>query len=276
MTRLLPFIVFIATCVFCGQSHGQDGVGHYREFSIVFNGYGDEGFRELCKSVSSCLDKDLPDAFRKVIGNVPGNHRILGHGWSLDAPIPKATMELLEATYPGRCGDIIEVWAQHAKRVKELARSITGLPPAQADAFAAMLHDIHLLGDLEPGNVVTKYVLPPKEIAEHFSTKCRILFRNRPEFAQVIENSLKSVTRRNLSPDVMAKAMIDNLARCKVGEKVHLVHPGMKIQYADKWVKSAEAKFVSRVFERIPGIADSPEDKICRRTLLRKRRRRTQ
>ena len=271
MLRPLHFIVLIAACVFCGLSFGHTGVGHYREFSIVFNGYGDEGFKELCESISKGVDTDLPEAFRKAIGSVPGNHRVLGHGWTLDAPIPKETLKFLETTFPGKRGEIIEVWSQHVKRVKELARSITGLAPAQADAFAAMLHDIHLLGDLEPGNVVTKYVLSPKEISKHFSKQCRILFRNRPEFAHAIEKSLKNVTRLKLTDDVMARAIIDALAECKVGDKLHLAHPGMKISYSDKWVKSADRKVVSRLFERVPGAGDSTEGKMCRRSHLSKK-----
>ena len=271
MYRLLHFIVLIAACVLCGLSFGHTGVGHYREFSIIFNGYGDEGFKELCETISKGVDTDLPEAFRKAVGKVPGNHRVLGHGWTLDAAIPKDTLKFLETTFPGKRGEIIEVWAQYAKRVKEIARSITGLHPAQADAFAAMLHDIHLLGDWEPGNVVTKYVLPPKEILKDFTKQCRILFRNRPELAHAIEKSLKNVTRMKLTDDVMARAIIDVLAECKVGEKLYLAHPGMKISYSDKWVKSAESKLASRLFERVPGVSDMPEAKMRQRTLRGKK-----
>lgn len=271
MRRLQHFIVLIAACVFCGLSFGHTGVGHYREFSIVFNGYGDDGFKELCKRISTGVDTELPDAFRKAIGKVPGNHRVLGHGWTLDGAIPKETLKFLESTFPGKRGEIIDVWAQYVKRVKEISRTITGLPPAQADAFAAMLHDIHLLGDLEPGNVVTKYVLSPKDIAKHFSKQSRILFRNRPELAHAIEKSLKNITRLNLTDDVMARAIIDALAECKVGDKLHLAHPGMKIPYSEKWVASAEKKVASRLFERVPGVGDSTEGKTYRRRGLRQK-----
>ena len=267
MTRWLHIIVFLAICTFCGQCLGLTGVDHYREFSIVFNGYGDEGFRELCKCISKGVDTELPDAFRKAVGSIPGNHRVLGHGWTLDGAIPDETLKYLERTFPGKRGKIIDVWAQYVKRVKEFARTITGLPPAQADAFAAMLHDIHLLGDLEPGNVVTKHVLSPKEIAKHFSKQGRILFRNRPELAHAIEIRLKNVTRMTLTDDVMAKVLIDTLAECKVGDKLHRAYPGMKIQYSAKAAKSAEAKNAYRLFERVPGVVDSSEGKVYRRSV---------
>lgn len=271
MTRLLHFIVFLASCALCCPSFGLTGAGHYREFSIVFNGYGDEGFKELCECISKGVDTELPDAFRKAVGSVPGNHRVLGHGWTLDGAIPEETLKYLEATFPGKRGEIIDVWARYVKRVKGIARSLTGLPPAQADAFAAMLHDIHLLGDLEPGNVVTKYVLSPKDIAKHFSKQCRILFRNRPEIVHVIEKRLKDIARLKLSDDMMARAIIDALAECKVGDMLHLAHPGMKIPYSEKWVESAEKKIASRLFERVPGVGDSTEGKTYRRRVLRQK-----
>lgn len=267
--RLLSLFLFASVCAFCSPGFGHTGAGHYREFSIVFNGYGDDGFRSLCECVSSGVDKDLPDAFRKAVGSVPGNHRVLGHGWTLDAPIPKETLQYLEATLPGKREAIIQVWAQHANRVKELARAVTGLPPAQADAFAAMLHDIHLLGDMEPGNVITKYVLPPKEVSKHFIKQTQILFRNKPELAYAIADELKKVARMKLPPKMMSEAMIDALARCKVGEKLHLAHPGMKIVFADKWVKSAEGKLASRLFERVPGAVESPAVKTRQKQLVK-------
>ena len=68
---------------------------------------------------------------------------------------------------------------QVADRCLQIVKKHVELPvDVQFLEEAAMLHDIHLLGDLEPGNVVTKYVLSPKDIAKHFSKQCRILFRN--------------------------------------------------------------------------------------------------
>ena len=270
MSRLFSFLVAIAICALSDQCLGHSGAGHYREFSMVFNGYGDDGFRSLCECISTGVDKDLPDAFRKVVGPVPGNHRVLGHGWTLDAAIPEETLKYLEATFPGKRQDIIKVWAEHVKRVKELARSITGLPPALADSFAAILHDIHLLGDMEPGNIITKYVLPPKEIQKHLVKELRVLFRDNPEFAHAIEGELKKVARMKLSPKVMSEVMIDTLARCQLGEKIHRAHPGMKIQFSEKWLKSAEAKYASRLLERVPGAEGSTKVKSTQRRLLKK------
>lgn len=270
MSRLLSVFVAMAVCVVSGPSLAHTGAGHYREFSMVFNGYGDDGFRSLCECISSGIDNDLPAAFRKVIGPVPGNHRVLGHGWTLDAAIPEDALQYLEATFPGKRQDIIKVWAEHAKRVKEMARSITGLPPASADSLAAILHDIHLLGDMEPGNVITKYVLPPKEIEKHLVKELRGLFRSNPEFAYAIESELKKVVKMKLPPKLMSETLIDTLARCHLGEKLHRAYPGMKIQFSEKWLKSAEAKYASRILGRVPGVKDSSMVKPAQRRFIKK------
>jgi hypothetical protein len=65
---------------------------HFDDEATVFNGYGDcDNFKALVAAVSGGVDNELPKMFREQIGPVPGNHRILGHGWTLNASIPQKT-----------------------------------------------------------------------------------------------------------------------------------------------------------------------------------------
>lgn len=126
---------------------------HFKDVATVFGGYGDDAnFKDLVAVVSGGIDNDLCKAFKDSIGAVPGNHRILGHGWTLNAAIPKKTMDKLMKRYPAKKDDIIAVWAAFARNCIAKSEELTGLPKNQANAFASMIYDIHLIGDLEPDN----------------------------------------------------------------------------------------------------------------------------
>ena len=140
----------VLICSVC-YGHGSASL-HYDDVLCVFNGYGDADFMELCKDISSGIDNELPRRFRELVGPVPGNHRILGHGWTLNEAIPKETFDKLVARYPGKEKEVIEIWRNFARNINEVAYLKSGLPKSQANALASFIYDIHLLGDLEPDN----------------------------------------------------------------------------------------------------------------------------
>ena len=68
------------------------------------------------------IDHELPTMFREKIGGIPGNHRILGHGWGLNDAIPKQTLDYLRKAYPGREQEIINIWRGGAKAKSALQK----------------------------------------------------------------------------------------------------------------------------------------------------------
>ena len=153
MNRLKNLVLFgMLALVGINQVFAHDATGHYKDVEAVFNGYGDDkSFKDLFKAVSGGLDNKLPEMFRDAVGgSVPGNHRILGHGWTLNAAIPEETMEKLEKENHGKKKEILGAWAEFARGCIAKSEELSGLPKKQANAAASIIYDVHLVGDLVP------------------------------------------------------------------------------------------------------------------------------
>lgn len=172
-------------------AHGFPAPVHEADMADVFARVEGTEFREAANRISSAIDNDLLESFRKNIGKVPGNHRIVGHGWTLDGRIPKDVLAELEKANPGRAGDIAEWWAREARQLSGLMERATGLPPKQARAIAGLHWDMHLLGDRMPGNKLVDRVLSPREIERNIEKNCEILFKNRPGYAKAVRKALR-------------------------------------------------------------------------------------
>ena len=188
--------VIVSACVFaCSLCYGHGSAAlHQDDILCIFNGYGDDSFKELSELISSGIDNELPKRFRELVGPVPGNHRILGHGWTLDAAIPKETLEKLVARYPGKEKEVIDIWRTFAKKINNVAYLKSGLPRAQANALASFIYDIHLLGDLEPDNKLIDAVLDYRNLLKNIEHDAKVLFRKNPQYAKLIEKHLEAGT----------------------------------------------------------------------------------
>ena len=230
---------------------------HYRDISCIFNGYGnDTAFRELSKEISSGIDSELPKLFKERFGKVPGNHRILGHGWTLNSSIPERILSELENTYPGQRAEFIDLWSKFAQKLTMRAEELTGLPPKQAKALATMMYDIHLLGDLEPDNTLVKYVLTPKEIVNDFNKNAEILFKNKPEYAKSISSKLLDTLKRSskLEQKYVAQNLMDLLYKSHIGTMVKDTwSKTLKMEYSPDAVVSANQKASIRSLQQIEG-----------------------
>lgn len=250
------FFVAIITPSLC-FAHG-DKVLHFKDFIGVFNGYGDNAFRDFSYTLSTGIDSTLPKIFRDQIGTLPGNHRVLGHGWALNDAIPRQTLDYLSKTYPGREGEIASIWRTFARGVSDEAVAVTGLPKAQANAFASFLYDIHLLGDVEPGNKLIDLVLPPQDIVKNINKDARILFKNNSKYADLIEYRLAAVMRqmKGKDPQLTAQALMDELYRLRVGDMLKdSWGKTFKPQYSiDRAIKANE-RLAQRTLDRIPGVS---------------------
>ena len=251
-TAILILSLFVALPLFAHKNWQL----HYRDFSCVFNGYGDAQFEELSRIISSGIDDGLKKEFEAKIGSVPGNHRILGHGWRLNDSIPRDVLNTLSEKYPGREKDIIGIWQKFAGQIQNDSIRLTGLPKPQANALAAMLYDIHLLGDLEPDNSLIKLVLPHEEIVKNIEKDAATLFKNNPKYAEIIKRRLNNVLRttKGKNEQLIAQALMDDLYRMRIGDMLHDTWgKTLKTQYSIDRVIRANEKMSHRLLQRVPG-----------------------
>lgn len=248
------FLLFLSffLCL-CQHSLAHLGSEHTRDFIRIFNGYGDENFKELCGKLTTGIDHNLPNAFRANIGGIPGNHRIIGHAWGFNDSIPSRVLEELERKHPGKKPEIIKVWSTFVNDLTNDTIRLTGLGKNQARALLGLLHDIHLLGDLEPGNTRIDLVLKPEEITNNIIKNSRELFRNHPEYVQEIQQRLLDVLRKNKDKDVQSTAelLLDEMGRLDFGGKLDKSWKNtLKVTYSTDRSATAFANQTRRIVER--------------------------
>lgn len=253
--RNMRFLLILLGFFLCLSQHSLAHLGseHTRDFIRVFNGYGDENFKELCGKLTTGIDHHLPNAFRANIGEIPGNHRVIGHAWGFNDSIPSRVLEELERKHPGKKTEITKVWSTFVNNLTDDSIRITGLRKNQARALLGLLHDIHLLGDLEPGNTRIDLVLKPEEITNNIIKNSRELFRNHPEYAQEIRQRLLEVLRRNKGKDVQvtAERLLDEMGRLNFGGKLNQSWKStLKVTYSADRAATALANQANRIVER--------------------------
>jgi hypothetical protein len=217
MKKIILALLFSAVALDRVLAHASAAL-HFKDCEAVFSGYGvDKNFKALFRVVSGGVDNDLPKAFTNAIGPIPGNHRILGHGWTLNAAIPKATMEKLEERYPGKKKEIRDVWIQFARGCIEKSEELSGLPKKQANALASLIYDIHLVGDLEPDNKLIAPVLELGEIVKNIQKDCAILFVNKPQHSDFVNKKLDETMQSKLPYQEKASLVMQTLYDLRLG-----------------------------------------------------------
>lgn len=253
--RDMRYLLILLSLFLCLGQHSFAllGTEHTRDFIRVFNGYGDENFKELCDKLTKGIDHHLPEEFRKKIGKIPGNHRIIGHAWGFNDSIPSRVLEELERRHPGKKPEIIKVWSTFVNDLTDDTIRLTGLGKNQSRALLGLLHDIHLLGDLEPGNTRIDLVLKPEEITNNIIKNSRELFGNHSKYAQEIEQRLLDVLEKNTGKDVQitAELLLDEMGRLDFGGKLHKRWRNtLKVTYSPDRAATAFANQTRRIVER--------------------------
>lgn len=189
-----------------------EAIMHIRDMSAVFEGYGqDEGFRKITERMSTGIDHELPRMFREKIGPLPANHRILGHAWSLDGPIDRETLNMLERAYPGRKADIMRIWADWVNDTVKCVEQATGLPKTKAKSLAALLLAIHQLGDLEPDNSLLDSVKDLPELAKDIKKQIgKLLGEDSPRAKQMFRMIDERMQRQVLNREQQLARLIRN------------------------------------------------------------------
>ncbi len=211
---MLTFILTMTVQAFAHKSAAL----HFADAETVFSGYGDDkSFKALFRVVSGGVDNDLPKAFNDAIGPIPGYHRILGHGWTLNAAIPRTTMYKLEERYPGKEKEIIEVWAEFARGCIVKSEELSGLPKKQSNALVSIIYDVHLVGDLESDNKLISPVLELGEIVKNIKKDCEILFINKPLHSEFASKKLDEAMKSSLPYQEKAQFVMVALYNLRLG-----------------------------------------------------------
>lgn len=138
------------------------------------------GFGELFEQVSSRMDgmpRELEIKFGLKRGTLshPKIHRLLGHGWPLDADPPEHILALFQKKTGIDKMELLNYWRNYQLETFAMAEKYTGLPASKAKAFAGLVWDIHLLGDWTPDNMEVSKLVPIKSLTDDFCKKIRIL-----------------------------------------------------------------------------------------------------
>ena len=218
MRSFLTFfaLVMAAQFTFAHASHKM----HEADILAVFNGCDDSEFRRIAKRVSSGMDNELPRRFRDAIGPVPGNHRLLGHCWTFGDAIPRRVLDAIEERHPGRKGDFIRLWQTFANEIITDVANTTGLPRKQAGALAALIHDVHLLGDRTPDNTLVDHVLTTQEIRRNVVKSAGVIWGRRSEVAQRLARTLAEAAAGHREESVAAQSMLEAMKASGLGNSL--------------------------------------------------------
>ena len=227
-------------------------ITHWQEFQIVFAGYGnDESFKDLARFISSGIDDKIKKRFEEKIGKLPDNHRILAHPWGLSDKIPQDILNIIKNKHPGMEEEFITIWKDFVNEIIEKTMRVTGLPKAQAKAFAALIYDIHLIGDIEPGNTRIDLVMNIKKIVSDIKKNVDILFKNKPKYAQLIKKYLDKILKEKISnPHLLAEKIMTILFDSRIGTMLDdTLGTTLKIKHTPESVITANTLRKERTLE---------------------------
>lgn len=212
--------------------------GHFDEIMAVFEGYGkDGGLIELFDSTSTQIDKMPYELYEKydLKKNFNGwTHRIVGHGNALDEEIPEEVLKRLEKEYGMPRDEMVRYWKGFQERLYEKAQNLTGLPKDKAKALVSFVWDLHLLGDLEPGNTAVKDVLEMEKIVDNITKHLKELLGDDSVFVENLRKKLLTILKEGRTPSEIAQSMMDTILKSKIGGRIYLKY---KNAIKFKWIE---------------------------------------
>ena len=187
----------------------------------VFSEVEGQAFHDAVSEISWAMDNTLLIGFKREIGRVPGNlgdHRVIGHGWTLGGAIPRNVMDALEQANPGKEKEIRAWWSRESRRLVDGMAQATGLPKKQAQALGGIVWCLHQIGDRMPGNTRVGWVLPPPEIEKNLEDDFTILFRNHPEYAVALGNALRDALKAGKDEFDQSARLMETLQAAPISE----------------------------------------------------------
>ena len=260
MIAKLAIVLIVFSQVIC-FGHGS-WLRHYEDIECILGGYGDAEFKAFFKELSSGLDKTIVDEFRAQGGIIPGGvgqHRILGHGWSLNNRIPKTVLDEIERTNPGKSQVFIQIWRKHVTNINQKALELTGFREPlkkEASALASLMNDIHLLGDWEPDNTELGHLLDYRQIIANINKDVDILFGKNSKYAKIVHKHLDKYLKKGLDPQIAAEGAMGELYKLRMGDMLNRSYGKyLKTEYSIDRVVRANQKIAARPLIKIPGVS---------------------
>ena len=217
IVRLHILIIIFLECPFCGGMSFQGSGGHYSDIVAIFEGVKGDNFTDITKIISSGIDSGFPDEFYKVFGSRPrGNHRILGHwGFSGNIPFEKEPYKSALKDYPK--DKIVKLWRNYVNQLTKEAMVKLGLPKAQAKAVVGIIYDIHLLGDIKPGNKVLAPLPSVQSVSDDLCKNLQRLYGKNSKQVQEIIKQIKNIKTRD--PQKFAESVLKILKKHPLGKE---------------------------------------------------------
>lgn len=216
-----PYFILFAVLASALSSFGHASHKmHEADICAVFNGCVDAEFMHVVKCISSGMDNELPRRFREQIGPVPGNHRLLGHCWTFGDAIPKRVLDVVEARYPGRKEDFISLWRDFANETITNVSRATGLPRKQSGALAALIHDVHLLGDRTPDNKLVDHVLTTREIQRNIVKSAGVLWGKHGDVTANLATATKAAYSKGEDEFSRAEELLAAMKEAGLGDSL--------------------------------------------------------
>jgi len=220
---------------------------HERDIRRVFAGYDNPAFPKVVRLVSSGMDAELPRRFRAEIGPVPGNHRLLGHGWTFGDAIPRRVFDAIERRHPGASPTFVELWRRFSGGIVMETSRLTGLDRRQAQALDALVHDVHLLGDRTPDNKLVADVLTTEEIARNMIRQMQILWPHDADFVREAQASYQDVQRTVPTESGRAVALLQAIETQRWGERLNGCRGGVLVPVRNRTTAHSRlSSFTSR------------------------------
>ena len=228
MKHILALLGVLATL--SAYSHASHRM-HEADIFAVFDGCDSPLFRRMAKRISSDMDNELPRRFREEIGSVPGNHRILGHCWTFGDAIPRRVLDAIEGRHPGRKSDFVALWQTFANEIIDDVSQTTRLPRKQAGALAALIHDVHLLGDRTPDNVLVDYVLTTDEIRRNIVKSAGIIWGRASQVTRHLEDAGKTAYANGYDEFTRAEGLLSMMKSVGLGYALSLLLKGDDVSH---------------------------------------------
>ena len=191
---------------------------HYKDLDLFLGGYKSTPLGEIAYRISDSIDNEIAIWFRQKYGSIPGNHRILGHGYTLGEAIPRETLDAIEKKYGVSAVDeVIKHQQEIAKKYLTQIQEVTGLPRTQTRALLRQFSNSHLLGDLMEDNKLINLVRDFDSICKSEIQIMDDLFgRIDPKYAQKVVREIKSIQRSAMPVAKKAERLTQLFGRFKV------------------------------------------------------------
>ena len=238
---------------------------HYADIRMVLDGFCGENFNLLMGETSKAMDSMayvMGYELRATKSFTADTHRIVGHSWPFDGPIPDRVLKLLEVEYGIQRARAGAWWAAYRERAVRKVMTLSGLPERQAVALAGVVWSTHHLGDRGFGNAAKTLwqVLESDEILKNLERHLKVLFKSHPDIAGEIMQRLRATLAKarglGLGEAQTAELLMDELMKSRIGSKLVSVWGNrLSLEWTEAAARRCEGRLAARLAGRTVGKA---------------------